>query len=152
MPLKLISKKSTAALAISTTVALFGISLSRLKLPFETFTHNVTSVPIIQPDRTIKDHSAWIYAIAITPDGKTLVNGNYDGTIKTWNLHTGKLLHTFKSHTDAVSSLAMSVDGRILVSGSWDNRIKLWNLETNTLISTLDGHKDDVQTDRKSVV
>lgn len=102
---KPIYRKLTTALVISTTAAV-GISLSRLQSPFKMFTPAVKSLslPIIQPDRTLKDHSAWIYAIAISPDGKTLVNGSYDGTIKIWNLHTGKLLHTLKRHADAVTS------------------------------------------------
>ncbi|MEA5506552.1 hypothetical protein VB735_26310 [Halotia wernerae UHCC 0503] len=29
----------------------------------------------------------WVYAIAISSDGKTLASGSYDGTIKIWNLH-----------------------------------------------------------------
>jgi len=36
-----------------------------------------------------------------------LGSGSYDGTIKIWDLETGKLLKTLEGHTDGVSSLVL---------------------------------------------
>ncbi|MEL7036344.1 MAG: WD40 repeat domain-containing protein [Cyanobacteria bacterium J06592_8] len=95
--------------------------------------------------QTLKGHSTWVYAVAISPDNKYLASGSYDGQIKIWNLKTGQLLHQLSGHTDAIQTLAISPDG-ILASGGWDNRVRLWNLETGTLIRTLKGHVEDVKT------
>ncbi|WRH67182.1 MAG: WD40 repeat domain-containing protein [Planktothrix sp. GU0601_MAG3] len=96
--------------------------------------------------QTLKDDSGWIYAIAITPDGKTLISGGYGGLIKIWDAKTGQLQKTLNAHVDAIESLAISPDGNLIISASWDNEIKLWNPKTGQLINTLKGHSDDIKT------
>lgn len=78
-----------------------------------------------------------VFALAISPDGKTLVNGNGDGSIKSWKLPSGRYVQSFTGHLDAVTALAISPDGRTLASGSRDKTIKLWDLETGNLMQTL---------------
>ena len=95
--------------------------------------------------RTLEAHPSWVYALAISPVGKTLASGSYDGTIQLWNMSTGELLRTLSAHADAIESLAISPDGQLLASASWDNQIKLWRLETGQLVDTLSGHQDDVK-------
>ncbi|MFM6393669.1 MAG: WD40 repeat domain-containing protein, partial [Dolichospermum sp.] len=34
-------------------------------------------------------HSNWVTAIAVTPDGETMISGSDDNTIKVWDLKTG---------------------------------------------------------------
>jgi WD40 repeat protein len=94
---------------------------------------------------TLTGHSDWIHALAITPDGQTLVSGSFDKTIKVWHLPTGKLLHTLAKHAKGVLCLAISPDGQILASGSFDEKIHLWRLDTGELIGTLKGHTSSVR-------
>ncbi|WP_017715215.1 WD40 repeat domain-containing serine/threonine-protein kinase [Kamptonema formosum] len=94
--------------------------------------------------KTLTGHTDWVFSVAISPDGKTLVSSSRDNTIKIWNLETGTLQKTLTGHTDWVNSVAISPDGKTLVSGSNDNTIKIWNPDTGTLQNTLTGHTDDV--------
>jgi WD40 repeat protein len=43
---------------------------------------------------TLSGHQDWIYSMAISPDGKTLATGSYDGEIRFWNLEDGKPIRT----------------------------------------------------------
>ncbi len=81
-----------------------------------------------------------IYSVAISPDGRTLVNGSYDKTIKIWNIASGQLIRTLQGHSGLVNSVAISPDGRTLVSGGGDKTIKIWNIASGQLIRTLQGH------------
>lgn len=91
--------------------------------------------------QTLKGHSAWIWDVAFSPDGKTLASsGSYDKTIKLWNLSTGEEILTLEGHSGAVTSIAFSQDGKTLASSSVDRTIKLWNLDTGKQIQTLRGH------------
>jgi WD40 repeat protein len=94
---------------------------------------------------TLTGHSDWIHALAITPDGQTLVSASFDKTIKVWHLPTGELLHTLAKHAKGVLCLAISPDGKILASGSFDEKIHLWRLDTGELIGTLKGHTSSVR-------
>jgi Tol biopolymer transport system component/mono/diheme cytochrome c family protein len=46
------------------------------------------------PQRRLEGHNDWIYALAISRDGKTVASGSWDGEVKLWNLADGKLIRT----------------------------------------------------------
>ena len=66
--------------------------------------------------RTINGHTDCIYAVAFSPDGKSIATSSYDKLIKLWDVATGKEIRTLKDHIDAVYALAFTPDGKRLVS------------------------------------
>jgi WD40 repeat protein len=91
--------------------------------------------------RTLSGHSDWVYSVAYSPDGRRLVSGAHDNTIKIWDAETGALIRTFSGHNGWVLSVAYSPNGRWLASsGTDDKTIKIWDAETGALIRTLSGH------------
>ncbi|MEM7726847.1 MAG: WD40 repeat domain-containing protein [Cyanobacteria bacterium P01_A01_bin.45] len=98
---------------------------------------DITQQQVDQIVLTLSGHDAPVEALSISPEGKILVSGSADNTVKVWNLHNGKLLRTLKDHKGRVTSVAIAPDGEILITGSDDSTIKIWNLKTGELISTL---------------
>jgi WD40 repeat protein len=96
------------------------------------------------PLYTLTGHAHIVSALAISADGKLLVSGSWDQTIKIWHLETGKLIRTLKGHRDQVYAIALSPDETIIASGSVDQSIKLWYLETGKLLGTFTGHSHTV--------
>ena len=45
-----------------------------------------------QEPRVLKGHDAWAHSIAFSPDGKTLASGDTEGTVRLWDVSTGKML------------------------------------------------------------
>ena len=45
--------------------------------------------------RKLPGHQDWIYALAVSRDGKTLASGSWDGDVRLWNLADGKLVRNF---------------------------------------------------------
>ena len=88
----------------------------------------------------LEGHYSFVNSVNFSPDGKTLVSGSADNTIKLWNVETGQEIRTLKGHDELVRSVNFSPDGKTLVSGSDDKTIKLWNVETGQEIRTLKGH------------
>ncbi|NCQ97801.1 MAG: hypothetical protein GPJ11_00005, partial [Microcystis aeruginosa L211-101] len=88
----------------------------------------------------LEGHDSLVNSVNFSPDGKTLVSGSWDKTIKLWNVETGQEIRTLKGHDNYVTSVNFSPDGKTLVSGSWDKTIKLWNVKTGQEIRTLKGH------------
>jgi WD40 repeat protein/tRNA A-37 threonylcarbamoyl transferase component Bud32 len=50
--------------------------------------------------RRLNGHSNSIWALAFSPDGKTIASGSIDQTVKLWDLATGKLIQTIVPGTD----------------------------------------------------
>jgi WD40 repeat protein len=69
-----------------------------------------------------------IESIILTPDGKTMITGNFNGKIKFWNWQTGKLLSTINGDSDPVEAITMSPDQKTLASSSEDGTIRIWQL------------------------
>jgi WD40 repeat protein len=79
--------------------------------------------------QTLEGHTESVWGVAFSPDGRTLVSGSQDKTIKLWDLSSGKVLQTLEGHTESVWGVAFSPDGYTLASGSEDSTIKLWRLQ-----------------------
>ncbi len=96
--------------------------------------------------RTIKGHSDCIYAVAFSPDGKTLATSSYDKLIKLWSVDTGQEIRTLKDHIDAIYALAFTPDGKRLLSGAADRTVKVWDVATGERLYTLSEPQDGLNT------
>ena len=95
---------------------------------------------------TLKGHSEGVNSVSYSPDGKYIVSGSGDSTIKVWDSRTGVLLYTLQGYIRSYSP-----DGKYIVSGagsmfgrSKDNTIKVWDLRMGALLHTLQGHSSYV--------
>jgi WD40 repeat protein len=69
-----------------------------------------------------------VNTISFSPDGKYLISGSSDKTVKIWNVELQKEVITLKGHILKVNSVAFSPEGNYFVSASDDRSIKLWNI------------------------
>ncbi len=91
---------------------------------------------------TLKGHSESIYAIAFTPDGRHVVTGSGDRSVKVWETATGKELKTFAGtagHQNLVLGISISPDGSLIASGSSDNTTRIWDFPSSSPLRTLPG-------------
>ena len=94
----------------------------------------------------LEGHTRAVKTVSFSPDGKRIVSGSGDETIRIWDATTGKELETLEGHTAGVTSVSFSPDGKRIVSGSSDNTIRIWDATTGKEFETLKGHTADVET------
>ena len=84
--------------------------------------------------------------VAFSPDGRHIVSGSGDKTVRVWDAQTGQSVRDpLKGHDDFVTSVVFSPDGRHIVSGSADKTIRVWDAHTGqSVIDPLKGHDDFV--------
>jgi len=94
------------------------------------------------------DPGAPLEAIDVSPDGKRLVAGGWNGLSRIWTIDSDDppviLPHEQTSFVNAVS---FSPDGKFVVTGSSDRTggyLRLWDAGTGKLVKKLDGHEDTV--------
>ena len=78
----------------------------------------------------LSGHTGEINSLTFSSEGKSLVSGSNDKTVKLWDVQTGGVVKTFYGHTSGVWSVSISADCTRIASGSSDNTIRLWNIQT----------------------
>jgi WD40 repeat protein len=97
------------------------------------------------PEKPAPAHAGQINDLAITPDGKSLISGSADNTVKLWSMPEGRWLTTLPAHPDNVSDLAVTPDGGMLVTACADT-LRLWSLPEGRLLAVMDEHTDAINT------
>ena len=81
------------------------------------------------PTLTLKGHKDDISTLAFSPDGKMLLSGSDDGTIRAWDTITGRQQFICPGHTSEISELAASEERNALISvHSWKSQLLHWNI------------------------
>lgn len=101
-----------------------------------------TDTSKLSPVLVDQGHEDIIRTVVCSRDGRFLVSGGDDKTVKLWDLESGRLIKTLEGHAKAVLSVFISPNNRWIVSGSSDHTVKLWDIESGCIISTFKGHND----------
>jgi len=85
--------------------------------------------------RTAGNTYPYVYSVCFDPDGRRVATSGWDGTIRIWDVATGRLLTVFEHENHKVEWVRFSRDGTRLLSfsrvGRTDGaRLNLWNLVT----------------------
>jgi hypothetical protein len=95
---------------------------------------------------TLAGHTDFISCATFSQDGKFVVSGSGDHTVRVWDSHTGKpTLKPLVMHTNTVLCVAFSPDGKRIVSGARDSRIVIWDTQTGeVVVGPIEGHRGEV--------
>lgn len=85
------------------------------------------------------------FALAVSPDERTVLTAADDGRVVLSDLATGETLQTFAGHSEPIGwGLAFLPDGRRFLSGGFDDVILLWDIESGQIIRRYESPYGDV--------
>lgn len=102
--------------------------------------HFLQTLSVQRGGLTMRGHKGDVRSVCFSPDGKQVVSGGCDQTLKIWDAVTGKIMLTLGGHAGEIETAAWSPDGKRIASGSWDKAVKIWDANTGRIVRTLTGH------------
>ena len=92
--------------------------------------------------RVIHTHRSTTLSNCVTPDGKLVVSGFFDGTIHITRIEDGELVRQIKGHTVWSRNVCVTPDGKNIISGSLDKTIHITRINDGGLVREIKGHTD----------
>ena len=87
--------------------------------------------------RTLTGFTSRVKHVAFSPDATRLATGHKDGSVRLWDVRTGRLLSA-QSRADGIKALAFSPDGEALIIAE-ETSLVFWNVATQQVTHRLDG-------------
>jgi WD40 repeat protein/serine/threonine protein kinase len=80
-----------------------------------------------QPVSTLRGYHSLLGALTFSPDGRRLVTGGHDETVRLWEPLTGEEVLTLRGHLGKVKRLVFTRDRRRLISVGEDHTARVWD-------------------------
>jgi hypothetical protein len=102
-----------------------------------------------QPFVGFDGHTGGVRCVEFSADGKLLLSGGTDNTVRVWDTATGKALKVLRGHAGQVRACHFAPDGEMLLSAGHDHLAKLWDLAGYEEVRVfggrvLEGHRDAI--------
>jgi len=87
-------------------------------------------------------HAGLVKTAVFSPDGRYVISGSDDHTLKLWDVSIGRVVRTFTDYTGRWCRVAFSPDGRFILTGSSENKIELRDIHRGKVIKIFTGHEE----------
>ena len=72
-------------------------------------------------------HTGWVNAVAVTPDGRQVVSGGWDRTVRVWDFATGEVVANFTAEGDVLA--IATAPGGTMVAGDDTGQVHILKLQ-----------------------
>jgi WD40 repeat protein len=97
------------------------------------------------PIQRYEDHEESILSVAVFPDGRRMVTGSIDRTLRLWDLKSGVVLKKMEGHSNWARAVAVTGDGQLIVSGDDSGNLITWDGDTgNSLTQASQTHNKPI--------
>lgn len=93
----------------------------------------------------LRGHENVVLSLDFSPDGRYLVSGSADKTVRIWDVARDRMMQAFSlpGHSDRINDVAFSPDGKRIASGSFDKTLILWDAVRGLKIRELEKRHGD---------
>ncbi|MFM8931671.1 MAG: WD40 repeat domain-containing protein, partial [Gemmataceae bacterium] len=89
-------------------------------------------------------HADAVLSLSFHPKGTSVASGSRDGSVRLWEVPTGRELAQLLAHQGEVRALTHSPDGDFLLTAGDDREVKLYDLNKQEVVQRFTGHQEPV--------
>ena len=90
--------------------------------------------------KNLAGHTAQIYSVVWSPDGKLVATAAADKTVRLWDVAKGAQVRQINAHEKVAYAVAFHPKGDLLATGGDDKLIKYWNVADGKELRKSQGH------------
>lgn len=91
----------------------------------------------------LEGHSDFVVFVGFSTNGRQIISGSHDQTIRIWDTNTGTLEKTLIDPSGPIVSVELSSNRKLVASVATDSTVRIWDIATGSLEQTLDGSASD---------
>lgn len=93
---------------------------------------------------TLVGHDGTVLSVCVSPDGKYVISGSADFTVRIWSLSNNLQEAVLAGHSGAVNSVVVNSECRFIASGSSDYKVIIWSFWARSQEALFTGHTASV--------
>jgi serine/threonine protein kinase len=97
-----------------------------------------------QEVKKFSGHVGAMRCLAFSADGKRLITGGDDKTIRLWDVAGGREVQRFSRHTGGITAVAFVPNSNRFASASRDQTVRLWDLKSGLEVECFDASAGNV--------
>ena len=80
------------------------------------------------PRQTLRGHDGAVRSVAFIADGRIILSGGRDGTLRLWHADTGQPLLVIAAHRDQIHAVASGPQQGLAATAGADGHVRLWDI------------------------
>ncbi len=122
-------------------LSIFGLLLPGSHADASRYTDGKSSKPnlIVQTG-----HKGRIWTVDVSANGKIIVSGGQDKTVRLWEFETGHLIRILEGTVGEVTSVVISPNGKFVASAGWEEPLRIWDAETGIQLRSIAVHTQQI--------
>ena len=82
-----------------------------------------------QPAQSLDGHKGRVTSIAYCPDGRSVISGSWDESVRVWDAETGCERHSYRWGLGKITAVASSPDATRMALGTATGQIAIWDVD-----------------------
>ena len=72
-------------------------------------------------------HKSFVYSLAANPLNNLVLSGGYDGTVRMFDIISGKCIYYFDAHSEPIAAVDFANNGNEFATGGHDGIVRIWD-------------------------
>lgn len=85
-----------------------------------------------------------VTSIVMTDDGRLLAASYWDGSVRVWDVDTGKVKEEFQAHEECLIGCSLVAGSRFLVTADQEGRLRSWSVDEMGTVRYINQHSGEV--------